>query len=129
MPPVCNIICRLSTAVLMLSTAAVWPAGAAADTAHTLRLGESWVFEFRGNPSTGYRWMLDKASSSGLDLVKLESLGYASVKSKPGLVGAPAPFRFRLTCIKAGTAQLRFDYLGPTGKNSGKRQEAAVRCE
>jgi predicted secreted protein len=131
MLPARNVFCRSSMAALVLGTAASWLAGApaAADAAHNLHLGNSRVFQFAGNPSTGYRWTLNKASSSGLDLVQLESLGYASVKSKPGLVGAPAPFRFRVTCVKAGAAQLRFDYIGPTGNKSGKRQDLAVRCE
>ena len=122
---------RSSIAVLVLCTFASWPAAAATDvsTAHKLRIGESQVFQFRGNPSTGYRWMLDRPSSSGLALVKLESLGYASAPHKPGLVGAPAPFRFRVTCLKAGAAHLNFDYVGPTGRNSDKQQDVSVRCQ
>jgi predicted secreted protein len=93
------------------------------------RLGNSWEFELQGNPSTGYHWELNPTASSGLDLVKVESLGYASGSGKPGMVGAPAPFVFRLTCVKAGTAQLIFDYIGPTGKRSQDSHEAWVRCE
>ena len=103
------------------------PAGA--DATRTERLGNSWEFELQGNPSTGYHWELNTTASSGLDVVKVELLGYASGSGKPGLVGAPAPFVFRFTCVKAGTAQLFFDYIGPTGKLSREQHEAWVRCE
>jgi inhibitor of cysteine peptidase len=93
------------------------------------RLGNSWEFELQGNPSTGYRWQLNTAASSNLLVVKVESLGYRSESRKPGMVGTPAPFVFRFTCVKAGSAQLIFDYVGPTGKHSGTPHEAWVRCD
>jgi len=99
-----------------------------AKTQRNLRLGNSWEFQFEGNPSTGYNWQLDAAASDGLDLVKLESLGYASGKKRPGMVGTPAPFKFRITCIKPGSADLWFEYVGPTGKRA-RRHEVWVRCD
>ena len=78
---------------------------------HVLRVGESWAFELEGNPSTGYQWRVNKAASTGLGLIRLESLGYAnSRKTKPGKVGAPAPFKFRITGLKPGSTRLVFDY-------------------
>jgi inhibitor of cysteine peptidase len=101
-----------------------------AKTQRTLRLGNSWEFQFEGNPSTGYTWQLDAAASTGLDLIELKSLGYTGDRKKrPGMVGAPAPFKFRVTCIKPGYADLWFQYVGPTGKRSPERHEVWVRCD
>lgn len=100
-----------------------------AKTERNLRLGNSWEFQFEGNPSTGYTWKLDTAESSGLDLIKLESLGYVSDRKKqPGMVGTPAPFKFRVTCLAPGHADLWFDYVGPTGRPS-RRHEVWIRCD
>ncbi|HUS96987.1 MAG TPA: protease inhibitor I42 family protein [Hyphomicrobiaceae bacterium] len=100
-----------------------------AKTQRNLRLGNYWEFQFEGNPSTGYTWQLDAAASDGLDLIKLESLGYESGTKRSGMVGRPAPFKFRITCIKPGSADLWFKYVGPTGKRSSNRHEVWVRCE
>ena len=95
-----------------------------------LHIGNPWEFQFEGNPGTGYTWQLDGAASDGLDLIELKSLGYVSrrKKDRPVVVGAPAPFLFRLTCVKPGHADLWFVYVGPTGKRSAKRQEVRVHC-
>jgi inhibitor of cysteine peptidase len=117
-------------AVLCLVLLAVAGSPADAKTQRNLRIGNSWELQFEGNPSTGYTWQLDVAASNGLDLIKLESLGYASSRKKrPVVVGAPAPFLFRITCLKPGSADLWFDYVGPTGKRSSKKHEVWVRCE
>ncbi|MEJ2377246.1 MAG: protease inhibitor I42 family protein [Pseudolabrys sp.] len=100
----------------------------AADSARNLALHHSRVFDLPGNPSTGYHWYLNRGRSTGTNVVKVDSLGYARGGHKPGLVGAPAPFRFRITCVKAGVAHLRFDYIGPTHKPSGKHHDLSVRC-
>ena len=112
----------------LLVATALTPADA--KTQRSLRLGNSWEFQFEGNPSTGYTWQLDAAASDGLALIELQSLGYGSGKKKrPGMVGTPAPFKFRITCIKPGYADLWFEYLGPTGKRSRDRHEVWVRCD
>lgn len=124
-------LASLTFAVAIL-VAASWVANVTADarsTSRNLRLGNSWEFLLEGNPSTGYRWQLNQSQSSGLGLLKIELLGYMSAQSKPGMVGAPAPFAFRITCIKAGSAHLIFDYVPPTRKGSSEQHEAWVRCD
>lgn len=122
---------RTSGALIGLAFLAMSLAGSLAEarTARDLRLGNSFEFQLEGNPSTGYKWVLNETTSSGLDLVQVESLGYGPSDGKPGMVGAPAPFKFRITCIKAGFADLFFDYIGPTGKRSRESHETWVRCE
>ncbi len=119
-------------ALLCLIAMAIGGSVADAKTKRSLRLGNTWEFQFEGNPSTGYTWQFDAAASDGLDLIKLQSLGYASGRKKrPAVVGAPAPFLFRITCLKPGSADLWFHYVGPTGKRSRKfgRHEVWVRCD
>jgi predicted secreted protein len=106
--------------------------GGPADAASgkSLKVGSSSQLKFGGNPSTGYRWRLDRGASTGLGLVKVQSLGYGGGSGKRDghvVVGAPAPFAFRVTCVKPGTANLRFVYVGPTGKRS-KQEGVSVRC-
>lgn len=100
-----------------------------ARTAHDMRLGNAFEFQLEGNPSTGYKWVLNKTTSTGLESVEVEPLGYGPSEGKAGMVGTPAPFKFRITCIKTGSANLFFDYIGPTGKRSRESHETWVRCE
>jgi predicted secreted protein len=101
-----------------------------ARSSRSVKVGKAFALELEGNPSTGYRWRLNESKSTGLDAVRVEPMGY---RSKPGggkvVVGAPALFVFRITCVKAGSAQLFFDYVGPTGTLSDRMDEARVRCE
>ena len=103
--------------------------GASADgmTQHTIRIGDSEEFHFDGKPSTGYRWILNEEESSGLDIVTVESLGYSDPYTR--LLGADAPFSFRLTCARSGSAELQFDYLSPAGSTVGDTQIYKVLCE
>jgi inhibitor of cysteine peptidase len=124
-----TLMIRLAVLATLCLIVAIACTPAEATTQRNLRLGNSWEFQFEGNPSTGYTWQLDAAASDGLDLIKLESLGYASGKKRPGMVGTPAPFKFRIRCIKPGSADLWFEYVGPTGKRSRNRHEVWVRCD
>lgn len=121
---------RRAAALIALGLIVAASTPADAKTERKLRLGNSWEFQFEGNPSTGYTWQLDATASTGLDLIELKSLGYTGDrKTRPGMVGVPAPFKFRITCVKPGYADLWFQYVGPTGKRSPDRHEVWVRCD
>jgi predicted secreted protein len=79
-----------------------------------------------GNPSTGYQWRLNAETSSGLERVDVESLGYGEPESD--LMGAPAPFVFRVVCVSAGAVMLRFDYVSPSGLTISKTAEHEMDC-
>ena len=99
---------------LILMTLAIGYAPTEARAQRVLSVGESWAFELEGNPSTGYQWRVNKAASTGLGLIRLESLGYTnSRKTKPGRVAAPASFKFRITGLRPGRTRLVLDYLRP----------------
>ena len=95
-------------ALLVLSPLA---ADAQRSAARQVRIGNSYVIELQGNPSTGYRWRLNASSSENLGIVKVADLGYSSARR--GLIGAPAQQRFRITVTGAGFAKLVFDYVQP----------------
>lgn len=99
---------------LSIATLAIGYAPIDARAQHVLRVGESWAFELEGNPSTGYQWRVNHATSTGLGLISLESLGYTrSHKTKPRKVGAPVPFKFRITGLNPGRTRLVLHYLRP----------------
>jgi predicted secreted protein len=108
----------------MAATAAL-PESAVAENK---RIGNSYEFEMEGNPSTGYKWKLNAQASTGLDVVKVEALGYGKAKSRK--VGAPAIFIFRITCIGSGFARLQFDYVSPGSNRKVARSHTHdLRCE
>ena len=100
-------------------------AGEAAAT-KTIRTGNSYDVQFMGNPSTGYIWTYNEPKSDNPGVMQVEPLGYGAPQSRK--LGAPAPYLFRLTCLKPGFAQLWFAYLGPTGQ-MGEEHEHWARCE
>ncbi len=122
-----------ATMVLMLfATALSIGTASASDSQRTVRLGNSYTFTFQGNPSTGYIWRLDQSASTGLDAVRLQSLGYRrNTKNKGGkaIVGGRSPFAFRLTCVKVGFAHLIFEYERPWEGNARETHEHWARCE
>lgn len=123
-------VVRLALAAALAAT----PLGAAradADVDVFKPVGTSWEFELRGNPSSGYIWVLDEDSSTGLETLDIESLGYrkAPEQGTKLIVGQPAQYVFRLTCVAAGPAHLYFDFLAPDRKTVGKTQELRTRCE
>jgi inhibitor of cysteine peptidase len=122
---------NIHNAVAVLSVAAMTTLsspGAATASGPTIKSGQSYEFQFDGNPSTGYKWQLNEAASSGLDIVRIEVLGYDRPLSK--LIGAPAPFVFRLTCMAEGFVELQFDYVSPgSEKTVANSHTHWARCE
>jgi len=101
-----------------------------ADAAIVLRSpGKGQVIEvdLPGNPSTGYRWVLNAEASQGLEIVEVEMRGYGAPESD--LIGAPAPFRIQVICTLPGQAQLRLDYLSPDGSTVARSEDLHVTCD
>lgn len=117
---------RLVAATIALTTFGS-TAGQSMAAQKAIRVGNSYEFQLEGNPSTGYSWFFNGSKSSGLDVVKIDDLGYGTPASLR--LGAPAPYRFRLTCLKAGPAELVFDYVAPDRNTIGKSHVHWVRCK
>lgn len=114
-------------AMAMAALATTHPSQAE-ETADTVQaVGETTEFHFDGKPSTGYGWFLDPDASTGLDIAQVEALGYGAPYTK--LLGADAPFRFRISCLKAGYADLLFNYRSPDGMTVAATRSRQARCE
>jgi predicted secreted protein len=79
-----------------------------------------------GNPSTGYRWVLNETASSGLETVVVEMLGYGPPETD--LIGAPAIFGIGITCAGTGEAVLQFDYLSPDNSTVAESEIRKITC-
>ena len=75
---------------------------------HAARLGDAVVISLRSNPSTGYRWEIDRAASKGLDRVDIEETERAAAPSRAGppLVGAPGEQTWRVRPRRTGQVEL-----------------------
>lgn len=93
----------------------------------SVKAGSSWEFQIEGNPSTGYIWRLNEGESENPAIVKVEDLGYGEPETK--LLGAPAPYRFRITGLTPGFAKLHFEYLRPWIGKPDKTEDLWVRVE
>lgn len=122
---------RIFTIETLLVAAAVSALAPMAESAAepSRQIGNSWAYELPGNPSTGYQWVLGEAESEGLKSVKVESLGYKPPENNTNLVGAPAQFAFRITCVAAGSAHLYFKYTAPDKTTVGAVRENWINCQ
>jgi predicted secreted protein len=65
----------------------------------------------RENPSTGFKWRLNKAQSTHLGIVHVIDRGYQAGQN--GLIGAPGSRRWEITARAPGTASAVFTYARP----------------
>jgi len=92
-----------------------------------LGLGENVLLEIWSNPSTGAKWRINAAESSGLDHVKVAA-GRSYDPSDPtdwrrrNLVGAPDLQEWRVEPLSPGTAHVTLDYGPPWEKETLYRQ-------
>ena len=101
----------LSFAATLLLTASPALAGSGIKLAP----GQSMTHVLPANPSTGYSWRANPATSENLNFVNIEDLGHAAPKSTPAgpIVGAPQAQSFKITGKSAGTAKIAFEYVRP----------------
>ena len=97
-----------------LATGLAVPGHAANDETPQVGVGATTTLELDGNPTTGYRWVLDAEASGNADLVAVEDGGYAAPEAEPGkrpVLGAPKKQRFLVTGVAPGEAMLVFRYV------------------
>jgi predicted secreted protein len=82
----------------------------------TTKRNKDIQIRIKGNSSTGYSWFLDKATSTGLDLLvpsNLDEFNSVSeyINDRSRGYGSEEYFNFRFkTLVKKGIAQLKFIY-------------------
>lgn len=85
------------------------------------------ILSLPANPSTGYHWVLDESTSTGLDLVRVEDRGHGPPESN--MIGAPAPALFATACLAPGPVRLVFDYVSPDGLTVGETRAIDLTCD
>jgi inhibitor of cysteine peptidase len=74
-----------------------------------LRVGDSFVVELDGNPSTGYTW-----TAKDLDTSMFQQVGDPEFESSnPGLIGSGGSLTLTFKTLKAGTTALTLVYHRP----------------
>jgi predicted secreted protein len=109
---------RLAIAALsltLLSVHAAMTQELITETHRKADVGTPFEIALMANPSTGYQWQVQEASSTGLQLVTIEDLGTASSASTADrpIVGAPTMHTWRITPRQPGSVRLVLNYSRP----------------
>jgi inhibitor of cysteine peptidase len=108
---------RSALAFAFIITAIPMAAHAQTATDATLRLarGKMARIELQENPSTGYKWQLDRQGSSNLEIVGINDLGFdpAASAGQKRRLGAPGQHRWTIEALAAGRATVIFTYSRP----------------
>ena len=122
---------RLTVLAAMAAVVTVFGpvAYAANDENPQVSVGATTTLELDGNPSTGYRWVLDVAASDNTEIVTVSDAGFAKPAAEPGkrpVLGAPSKQRFEVTGVSPGEAMLVFYYVRSGDEAPSKTQEFLV---
>lgn len=98
----------------------------AADQMLRLRVGEETTIELQENPSTGYRWTIDNATSSNLPLLTINDRGFSQGGGSKPLLGAPGIHRWSVTASRPGSATISFTYRRPWERESIRTHQVTV---
>ncbi len=106
------------------------PLGASAQSGPIeVGVGDTATIELDGNPSTGFRWVLDDGASESAGLVRVEDLGYVKRELAAGerpVLGAPSKYQFLVTGLEAGSVKLVFTYVRGNDTAPAKTQEVPI---
>lgn len=103
-----------ASAVVALAVCSTMPTLAANDENPQVGVGATTTLTLEGDPSTGYRWVLDADASENADFVSVKDAGFAARGAEPGqrpVLGAPSSQRFEVTGVAPGEAMLVFRYI------------------
>lgn len=105
----------MSMAVAAMPMAQGWADTVVEKTAE-LKVGETQVLELRGNPTTGFRWMLAEALSA--DSPVSVEIVYESAASRKPLCGSGGVFKVSYTGVKPGETTVVLIYARPWEKDA-----------
>ena len=74
----------------------------------TIDVGEIFIVELKGNPTTGYAWELDKGYDNAV--VKLVKSDFKQNYTEKPMSGVGGVFTFEVKGLKKGKTTLKFDY-------------------
>jgi predicted secreted protein len=98
----------------------------AAEQSMKLALGERATVQLDENPTTGYRWQIDRTKSDNLAIVRIDDLGFFAREEGSARVGASGTHRWSIEGVSAGQARIVFEYLRPWEKAAVRRHEISV---
>jgi len=87
-----------------------------AETKREANVGKAFDISLESNPSTGYRWQLQKSASSGLHRITIQDRGISASKDGAKRMGAPGMHAWRITPRRSGTVRLVLGYGRPWEK-------------
>jgi len=81
----------------------------------TAKAGQELVVSLKGNPTTGYTWIL--AGIDGAAVVLDGKIEYQEDPHPEPRVGVPGMFRAKFKALQSGKATVKLAYLRPWEKN------------
>lgn len=121
--------CAAVLAAAVLFAGWILPGHAANDENPQVGVGATTTLTLEGNPSTGYRWVLDADASEHAERVSVKDAGFAARGAEPGkrpVLGAPSSQRFEVTGVAPGEAMLVFRYVRSGDAEAAKTAEFLV---
>ncbi len=76
-------------------------------------VGEPLVLHLEGKPKMGYGWRINAKKSRGLDLIKVDRMGWTFSNERPGSGSftKPGTLRYAVHPQQAGSALIVFEYF------------------
>ena len=90
-----------------------------------MRSAQRATVQLEENPTTGYRWQIDRTKSDNLTIVRIDDLGF-SAREGSARIGASGTHRWSIEGVSAGKARIVFEYLRPWEKAAVRRHEISV---
>jgi inhibitor of cysteine peptidase len=100
----------------------------AADSTLNLAIGQDAPIALEENPTTGYSWQLDEASSVNLDILRIRDDGFSRPPGGSGL-GAPGIHNWTVEGVTPGQAHLEFIYERAWEHTPAKRSTVDVEVQ
>jgi inhibitor of cysteine peptidase len=100
-------------ALCLLAAAGVHATAQAADQTLRLAVGQQAAVSLKENPSTGYKWQIDRAGSSNLAILRVSDLGFSRGGAGGKRIGAPGLHRWSVSARAPGHAVVVFSYRRP----------------
>jgi predicted secreted protein len=101
------------------------PATQAADQPIKLSLGQQTTVQLDENPTTGFRWQIDRTKSDNLSIVRINDLGF-SAPAGSARVGASGVHRWSIEGVSAGKGRIVFEYRRPWETEAVRHHEISV---
>jgi predicted secreted protein len=115
----------IAFSALLLIVSSGPPVARAEDQSVRLALGQKTTVQLEENPTTGYRWQIDRTKSENLPIVRIDDLGFTA-REGGARVGASGIHRWSIEALSAGKARIVFEYLRPWEKAAVRRHEISV---